>query len=244
VAHVGNLFQTCRSLNILSPLVLTPAQVLLNVNECMTWLEGLKKDAPRLWNLHLRECLSSAQVREDTASVIAIQKILCVESIRCHWRSVRQAANPNRGGEVTWLTVPHPAGDTLHAPREGVESQGVAAIETRYKVAWGAPILQDAWLHANFGFLVITDLADQVLQGSYVYPENMDTHTKLLLQEAQHIFRRLSKEGVVDLSQLLTSSHTCNMPMRIFSPPNLGVTSAIIRQLATTGIFWQCTQPS
>ncbi len=79
-----------------------------------------------------------------------------------------------------------------------VESQGAAAIEMRYKVAWGAPILQDARLHGNFGFLANTVLADQVLQGLYIYPKNMDTHTKLVLQEAQHIFHRLSKEEVVD----------------------------------------------
>jgi hypothetical protein len=60
VAHGGNLFQTCRCLNIASPLALTPAQVVLNVNECMTWLEGLKKDATKLWNAHLRKCLSLA----------------------------------------------------------------------------------------------------------------------------------------------------------------------------------------
>ncbi len=79
--------------------------------------------------------------------------------------------------------MPHPAGDTLYAMREDVESQGVAAIEMRYKVAQGAPILQDAWLHGDFGFLEDTVSADQVLQGSYIYPKNMDTHTKLLLQE-------------------------------------------------------------
>jgi hypothetical protein len=107
-----------------------------------------------------------------------------VESIRCRWRSIQWAANPSRGGAVTLLTVPHPAGDTLYATREGVQSQGAAAIKTQYKVEWGAPILQDAWLHGNFGFLANTVLTDQVLQGSYIYPKNMDTHTKLLLQEA------------------------------------------------------------
>ncbi len=94
--------------------------------------------------------------------------------------------------------MPHPAGDTLYVTREGVESQGAAAIKMWYKVAWGAPILQDARLHSNFGFLANTVLADQVLQGSYIYPKNMDTHTKLLLQEARHIFHRLSNEEVVD----------------------------------------------
>jgi hypothetical protein len=191
MSHGGNLFWTGMCLNILYLLVLTTAQVLLNIND-------LKKDVPRLRNVHLRECLSSAWVREDTASVIAIQMILCAESIHCRWRSVRQAANPNRGGAVTWLTVPHPAGDTCYATREGVESQGVVAIKMQYKVAWGAPILQDAWLHGNFGFLANMDSADQVLQGSYVYPKNMDTHAKLLLQRAWHIFHRLLKEEVVD----------------------------------------------
>ncbi len=94
--------------------------------------------------------------------------------------------------------MPHPAGDTLYATREGVESQEAAAIEMQYKVAWGAPILQDAQLQSNFGFLANTVLADQVLQGSYINPKNMDAHTKLLLQEARHIFHRHSKEEVVD----------------------------------------------
>jgi hypothetical protein len=164
----------------------------------MTWLEGLKQDAPKLRNAHLRKCLSSAQVREDTALVIAIQKTLHAESICRHWRLIGRAANSSRGGAVTWLTVPHPAGDILYATREGVESQGAAAIETRYKVARGAPILQDAQLHGYFGFLANTVLADQVLQGSYIYPKNMDTPSKLLLQEAQHIFHRLLKEEVLD----------------------------------------------
>jgi hypothetical protein len=71
--------------------------------------------------------------------------------------------------------------------------------EILYKVAWGAPILQDAQLHGDFGFLANMDLVDQVLRGSYVYPKNMDTHTKLMLQEAQHIFHRLLlKKEVVD----------------------------------------------
>jgi hypothetical protein len=163
----------------------------------MTRLEGLKKDATKLRNAHLHKCLSSAQVREDTALVIAIQKTLHAESIRHHWWLIGRAANSSRGGAVTWLTVPHPAGDILYATREGVESQGAAAIETRYKVAWGAPILQDAQLHGYFGFLANTVLADQVLQGSYIYPDYMDTHTKLRLQEAQHIFHSLLKEEVL-----------------------------------------------
>ncbi len=164
----------------------------------MTQLDDLKKDTPKLLNIHLRGRLASAQVREDTASVIAILNILRVESIRHLWWSVPQAVNPNRGGAVTRLEVPHLAEDTLYATREDVGSQGTAAIEMRYKVAWGAPILQDTRLHGNFRFLANTDSTNQVLQGSYVYTKNMDAHTKLLLLEAQNIFCGLSEEEVVN----------------------------------------------
>ncbi len=96
--------------------------------------------------------------------------------------------------------MPHPAGETVYATREGVESQGAAAIETWYKVARGAPILQDTHFHNNFRFLANTNSADQVLQGSYVYPKNMDAHTNLLLLEVQNISCRLSKEKVVNFA--------------------------------------------
>jgi hypothetical protein len=84
-------------------------------------------------------------------------------------------------------------------PQGRVKSlRGWQQLKRSTKWHGGAPILQDAWLYGDFRFLANTDLEDQVLQGSYVYPKNMDTHTKLLLQEAQHIFHRLLKEEVMD----------------------------------------------
>ncbi len=94
--------------------------------------------------------------------------------------------------------LPHPVVDTLYATKEGVESQGAAAIEMWIKVAWRAPILQDTCLHDNLGFLTNMDSTDQVFQGSYLYPKNMDAHTNLFLLEAQNIFCRLTKEEVVN----------------------------------------------
>jgi hypothetical protein len=67
-----------------------------------------------------------------------------------------------------------------------------------YKVAHGAPFLQDSQLHNDFGFLSNTESIDRVLKGTYVYPNNMDAHKKSLMQEAQTIFLRLSEEEVVD----------------------------------------------
>jgi len=46
--------------------------------------------------------------------------------------------------------------------------------------------------------LANTGATDRVLNGTYVYPEDMDVYTKLLLQEARVIFSKLSEEEVSD----------------------------------------------
>ena len=62
-----------------------------------------------------------------------------------------------------------------------MEWQAAEAIAIRYKVARGAPILQDAQLHNDFGFLANTGATNRVLNGTYDYPEDMNVYTKLLL---------------------------------------------------------------
>jgi len=98
----------------------------------------------------------SACDRDDTPAIKTIQNILRTESIRRRWRSIRRTVNPNRGGAVARLKVPHESGDILYSTQEGVEREAAEAIAARYKVARGAPILQDARLHKDFGFLADT----------------------------------------------------------------------------------------
>ncbi len=89
-------------------------------------------------------------------------------------------------------------GDNLYATRGGVETQAAQHIAMQYKTAQGAPIIQDAHLHCDFGYLADTNAADKVFQGTYNYPPHMDGSTKALLQEAHYIFTRMSKEEVID----------------------------------------------
>ncbi len=85
-------------------------------------------------------------------AIKTIQNILQTELIRRRWQSIRLTANPNRGGAVARLKVPHKSGDILYATRDGVERQAAEAIATWYKVARGALILQDAHLHKDLVF--------------------------------------------------------------------------------------------
>jgi hypothetical protein len=181
--HAGNLCRTCRRLGISSPQSHSLIQVLAGIKVCTQHLADLKKVAPKLLNDHLRTCLVSARDRNDKSAIKTIQNILKTKSIRRCWQSIRLTINPNRGGAVARLKVPHESGDILYYARDGVERQAAEVMATRYKVTRGAQILQDMQLHNDFGFLANTGATDRVLNRTYDYPEDMDVYTKLLLQE-------------------------------------------------------------
>ena len=132
-------------------------------------------------------------------AINAIKGILRKEHDRKRWKNVNWASKPNSGGAVTRLKVPTDDGDIMYATKEGIESQAAEALSKRFRLATHAPILQDERLFADFGYLGNTDATRQVLEGTYDYPEDMDTHTRMLLEEAHHIFKKMSDEEIIDM---------------------------------------------
>jgi hypothetical protein len=196
VEHAGNLYWTCHYLFVPPLHLLTLPQVTAAKEDCKRHLEALRQSALKLRNEHLRSCLDLARARGNANAVKTIVGILCLEANQRRWRFLRRTVQPDRGGAVTQLRVP--GTHVLYASQEGVEREGVDHISRRYKTAQGAPIIQDPHLHQDFGYLVDTDAADWVLCRTYDYPADMDPYTKLLVQDAHHIFSRMSKEEVVD----------------------------------------------
>ncbi len=79
-----DLFQTCRRLNIASLVVLTPAQVLLNVNECTTWLEHGIAPTQKLYpNRQLHSCWGCQQYHchsreQDDGYALLVALLPCI----------------------------------------------------------------------------------------------------------------------------------------------------------------------
>ena len=132
------------------------------------------------------------------ASITAIKRILRNEAIRRRWRNVKLRTKPNAGGAVTRLLVPTSQGPSLYATKDGVEQQAAEKMQSRFRLARGAPICTDEELHRDFGFLGNTEATRQVLEGTYVFPEGIDPHTNLLLEEAHHLFSKMKLEEVSD----------------------------------------------
>jgi len=51
-------------------------------------------------------------------------------------------------------------------------------------------------LYNNIGFLGDTEQVQQILEGTYVFPDNTDPATKLLLEEASITYAKMSAEEV------------------------------------------------
>jgi hypothetical protein len=110
VAHAGNLFWACQCMNIPDLNTLTPKEVTLNKGECVRCLTLLKESTPKLQNKHLCSCLDEVHLHGDNEAVQAIIGILQSELTQKRWRALRRTINPNCGGAVMCLKVPHEDG--------------------------------------------------------------------------------------------------------------------------------------
>ena len=88
--------------------------------------------------------------------------------------------------------MPAEAEPVVYATKEGVEQQSAKALKKRFRIAMHAPVLQDERLVRDFGYLGDTAATRQVLEGTYEYPEEMDDHTRMIFEEAQFIFQKMS----------------------------------------------------
>ena len=64
-----------------------------------------------------------------------------------------------------------------------------------FRLAFSAPAYKGK-LFDDIGFLGDIDVARQILEGTYVFPPDIDPATKLLFEEAAITFAQLSKEEV------------------------------------------------
>ena len=79
--------------------------------------------------------------------------------------------------------------------KEGVFAEVKKNLSERFRLAFTAPSCSGP-LFNNIGFLGDTEAVQHILEGTYVFPAETDTATKLLLEEAAISYSKLSNEEV------------------------------------------------
>jgi len=196
VKDARNLFRQCKRHHLPQPRDLSVGDIAAREANCLAELVSLRRRAPELRVKFLRERLDAAKEREDPKAIHGIRRILRREAIRKRWRKVKFTVNPEAGGAVTRVKVPSPGGASVFATKEGVESQAGPRMNGRFRLGRRAPICADDRLHQDFGFLGDTEATRQVLEGTYAFPEGIDPHTKMLLEEAHTLFSSMEADEV------------------------------------------------
>ena len=100
-----------------------------------------------------------------------------------------------RGGQV--LSVKVQVGDATekYDTEDGIFGAVSSHLAERFRLAFSAPCMKGK-LFDDIGSIGDTTCAQQILDGTYVFPPDTDPATKFLLEEAGITYRKMSKEEV------------------------------------------------
>ena len=115
------------------------------------------------------------------------------------------------------MIVPTPQGPSLYATKEGLEHQAAEKMYKRFPLARSTPICTDKELHEDCVFLEDTKATRQVQEGTCVSPPGTDPYTKMLLEEAHHLFSKMTVEEVSVYIRTEDVQDFGDAPTRIFN---------------------------
>ena len=148
---------------------------------------------------HLKQLLKQAQESgaEDRPAVLL--RILHREAIKHCLKRVNHSTSKPRGREVLSVKVPVNIEGDKQFEEFFTEDEVCQKVSTylleRFRLAFSAPAYKGK-LFNDICFLGDNDVARQILEGTYVFPTDIDPATKLLFEEAAITFGKLSKEEV------------------------------------------------
>ena len=190
-----NLIRDCKTHNVEDLSRISPAVLHLEIHVCNLKIKDLHKTAPQLRREHLTSRIREAEARGDSKGKQAIINIIRKESKRKRWRRVNRTTKEPRGGQV--LSVRVQVGDATerHDTEDGIFGAVSNHLAERFRLAFSAPCMSGQ-LFDDIGFIGDTECAQQILEGTYVFPPGTDPATQFLLEEAGITYQKMSKEEV------------------------------------------------
>ena len=190
-----NMFRECHRLNIPDPRTSSHDTICIQIMIANAELARLSKDAPALRRQHLQDLIQEAEGKNDIERAQAINGILRRETQKKSWRKINYSTRPPRGTAPTAIQVETPLETTTYTTEEEIFDHSAHHLSTRFRHAYSAPIYNSELLH-ELGPLGDTNVANEILEGTYEYPPDTDIWTKKYFEEAQHTFSLLGEEEI------------------------------------------------
>ena len=146
---------------------------------------------------HLENRLQIAKDQQDKKVARNILQILHQEADEKRWRRVNRSVGKPRCRQVLLVKVPGEDGGTEDfATKSGVYTVVKQNLSGRVCLASTTPSCSE-YLFDDIGFWDNTESVQQILEGTYIFPEGTDPATHLLLEDAAATYANLSNEEVV-----------------------------------------------
>ena len=167
---------------------------------CYKKIEELRKKAPHLRQLHLKERLSKAKASGQEEAVKEIQRIMSREAKLKRWGRMKHTTKPKKGGTVFSVRVKASANSTEqeYTTESGIFDCVSLHLSDRFPLAFTGPSCSGQ-LFDDIGYIGDTEALQQILEGTYIFPPGTDPPvTRLLLKEVTITYMSMPKDEIVN----------------------------------------------
>jgi hypothetical protein len=163
---------------------------------CKQNLDHLAKHGPLYCRQFLKQLVSSAKLSGDHTRVEKITCLLHNEASKKRWQWVNKSTGEKRGSLTISVKVPMADGGVNEfKTKEGVFLAVSKHLTMRFQSALVAQCHRGTFFK-DIGHLTDGPVAQQILEGTYVYPPDLDPATRLLFKEAAATYAALSPTEV------------------------------------------------
>jgi len=159
----------------------------VDLHTCNKKLLELSKTASELRRTHLKDCAKRAEAKGDKAKAESILQVLIREEKRKTWKRIKNSTSRSSGRQVTSVRVLTEAGESKYETEDEVYQHTSDHLEKRFRLATSAPC-SSGQLFDDVGYLG-AEAAQQILEGTYVFPPDTDRFTMLLLHVCYDVYR-------------------------------------------------------
>ena len=197
IKNRSNLRRAAQRCGIKAALKLSIAEINERLKLCNEKMEYFCRHGQRYRRKHLKNRLSIARAKQNRKAEQQILEIIRRERERSFWRRLNYSMAKSAGKSVRVVQKVTEDGTVLEATTQReVENAIWDEIHgKRFYIAEQAPICQGK-LRGEFGYFANTEAAKAVLDGTYVYDDEMHCGTKELLQEAHRIRQIIPPDSV------------------------------------------------
>ena len=196
VKHKGHCLRTARRRGLPHPESLT----LEACEEGFAYARGRKRDlrssAPARRQTHLQDLLMDAEAKGDAERATKVRGVIKREGDKKMWYCINRSQKDPRGGATIIVQKQSEDGLVESATKDETEGLLFEEIEYRFELAKEAPI-NSTMLLEQLGCLADSEIAQQIVEGMYGIPEEVDDKTALLLEEIGRVGVQLRSGDVV-----------------------------------------------